>query len=122
MITSINLLALNERINEDVNVFEQKSISSLALNKTYIIKKMLMLNTRFGTSILVNLFDKDTYTTFKTFLPKRVVELLNADVIEEVNSSGGKYTLVYLGQSSPIYVGAKSRSLIKFETIDGVLN
>lgn len=117
MITNDNLLALNERINEDVEVLEKKPISSLILNKAYVIKKMFMLNTRFGKSILVNLFNTDTNTTFKSFLPKRIAELLNVDLIEEVNSSDGKYALIYLGQSPSLYVGAKSRSLIKFEII-----
>lgn len=117
MATNINLLTLNERIIEDTEVLEQKPISSLTLNKVYVIKKMLMLNTRFGKSVLVNLLDEGTNTTFKSFLPKRVAELLNVSLIEEINASDGKYALIYLGQSSPMYVGAKSRSLIKFEVI-----
>lgn len=117
MATNINLLTLNERINENIEILEQKSISSLILNKAYVIKKMLVFNTRFGKTILVNLFDEITNTTFKSFLPKRITELLNAFFIEEINSSDGKYALIYLGQSSPMYVGAKPRTLIKFELV-----
>ena len=122
MATNINLLTLNDRINENVEILEQKSISALILNKVYVIKKMLVLNTRFGKSILVHLFDENTNTTFKSFLPKRITELLNAFFIEEINSSDGKYALIYLGQSSPMYVGAKPRSLIKFELVTKLEN
>ena len=117
MATNIDLLTLNKLINESTEVLEQKSISSLISNKVYVIKKMVVLNTRFGKSILVNLFDESTNTTFKSFLPKRITELLNAFFIEEINSSDGKYGLIYLGQSSPIYIGSKPRSLIKFELV-----
>lgn len=112
-ISELDLLALNAMINESTDVLEQKPISSLIINKAYIIKKMSMINTRFGKSIIVNLFEESTITTFKSFLPKRVVEHISEDLIEKINLSGGKYTLTYLGQRPPMYVGAKSSAMIR---------
>lgn len=113
-ISELDLLALNAIINESTEALEQRSISSLIVNKAYIIKKISVVNTRFGKSIAINLFEESTVTTFKSFLPKRVVEVINEDIINKINSSGGKYTLTYLGQRPPMYIGAKSSAIIQF--------
>lgn len=113
-ISEVDLLALNELINQDMQVLEQRSISALILNKPYIIKKISLVNTRFGKSIIVTLFEESSITTFKSFLPKRFVEIICENTIDKINSSNGKVTLTYLGQSSPAYPGAKSSPLISF--------
>lgn len=114
-ISEIDLLALNELINQDSQVLEHKPISSLTINKSYIIKKMLPVNTRFGKSIVMHLFEESTITTFKSFLPKRVVDNLSEDIIDQINSSNGKYTFTYLGQRVPAYVGAMPSSIVRFD-------
>lgn len=117
-VSNITLAKLNDIINQDMEILEKKAISSLIVNKPYIIKQLLMLSTRFGKAILVTLFDENANTTFKSFLPKRVTEYLNEETINKMNLSDSRYALTYLGQSSPMFPGAKTRSLIKFELID----
>ena len=75
---------------------------------------MSVINTRFGKSIVVNLLEESTIATFKSFLPKRVVDLISEDIISKINSSNGKYTLTYLGLRPPMYVGAKPGVMVRF--------
>lgn len=117
-VSKINLTSINNNIVQNDEILEKRSISSLTLFKAYIIKKLLMLNTRFGKTVSATLFDASVNTTFKSFLPKRVTDQLTEDIINEINVSNGKYTLTYTGQSLPIYAGAKTRSLIKFDIME----
>lgn len=112
---SNTLAELNKIINQDMEIIQQRAISSLILNKAYIIKNLVIVNTRFGKSALVTLFDESENSSFKSFLPKRITEHLTENIIKEINSSDTKYTLTYLGQSPPFYSGARTRSLLKFD-------
>lgn len=109
----IELSILNNMINNDVNL-ELKPFSSLTINKEYRIKNLSVLNTRYGKAILGHLCDENENIIFKTFLPKRVIEYLKADLLEKINSANTKYTLTYLGQG-PSSSGARSKSLVKFD-------
>lgn len=115
--THINLAIINENINSNHDVFECKSLTSLIINKPYIIKKMCVLNSRYGRCILTILLDSNLNNTFKTFLPERVLETLTDNIIATINASQGKYTLTYEGQSIPLATGRRPKSLIKFDTI-----
>lgn len=114
-VSKSELYELNEMINRNV-CLEQKSISSLVINKGYLIKKMFVLDTRYGKAILAHLFDDGENKTFKSFLPKRVTDHLKIDLINKMNSSDAKYTLTYMGQSIPNSCG-KAGSLIKFDIV-----
>lgn len=108
---------LNNISSKSVENIEQRLLSSLVVNKLYIIKKISVFNTRFGKSALIYLFDSNANTTFKSFLPKRVVECLTTDILDKINLSHNEYTLTYLGQSSHFFDGAKTRPLVRFDCI-----
>lgn len=118
MASNITLSQLNSIINQDVEILEQKPVSSLSINQAYIIKNISVLKTKFGRALLVTLFDESANTTFRSFLPKRVTEHLQDDLVDKINLSGSKYTVTYLGQSLPVFKGAKSKSLLKFDIIE----
>lgn len=117
MATAIDLAKINDMINGDEGVYELKPLSSLIVNKPYIIEKLRVVNTRFGMSLLAILFDIENNVTFKSFLPQRVVKILSKDVIDNISSSHGQYTLTYLGKSSPTSPGIKPKSLLKIDAI-----
>lgn len=114
---SIDLEGINENINSNIVEYEKKSLTSLIINKPYVVRHMQVLNTRFGQCILAILQDNVENITFKTFLPSRFIKTLSADVINKINCSEGKYGLVYLGQSNPPSSGIKPRSLIRFDVV-----
>ena len=107
---------INEIINSEVKIFETKSISTLIVGRSYVIESMCISTTRFGKAIMVLLFDDIAKETFKSWLPKRVVEQFKEDIVTGINSSPGKYSLTYLGQT-PL-PGSKSRSMISFNLIE----
>lgn len=109
------LADLNKVSSQGAEILELRSISSLNVNKAYIIKRMSVFKTRFGKSCLVHLFDEGENINFKSFIPKRIAECISDDIVEKINSSPDGYTLSYLGQSAPIFEGAKTSSLIKFD-------
>lgn len=112
---NIDLEKLNEVINRGgVECLEQRSISLLPINEIYNIKKLIVLNTRFGKAIMAVLQDTKTNSCFKTFLPKRVNTVLTDDIVNEINLSEDRYTLSSSGQSTVNITGAKPRCLIKF--------
>lgn len=112
------LTELNNLINREMEIVEQRPLSSLTVDKCYIIKKLMVINSRFGKVVLAHLYDESSNTVFKSYLPKRVTEYLNGDIVDKINSSEQiKYTLTYLGQNTPAFVGGKPRSLIKFDLL-----
>lgn len=111
------LSELNNLINREMESVEQRRLSSVTVDKPYVIKKLTVVNSRFGKVILAHLFDDSSNTTFKSYLPKRVTEYLDVGIMDKINSSDLKYTLTYLGQDQPSFVGGKSRALVKFGLI-----
>lgn len=117
-VSEINLASINENINNShYDVYECKPLTTLTINKPYTIKKMQVLNSRYGRCLLAILLDTNLNSTFKTFLPERVLETLTDDIIAKINCSQGKYTLAYEGQSIPLAMGRKPKSLIKFDIV-----
>ena len=111
------LSKINNMLNNDLEFSERRKISALTVGKIYIIKKMILMITRFGKTILVHLHDETHNVTFETFLPKRVAETVPEGFIETMNQSESKYTLAYLGQSSQAYFG-NTRSLLTFGCLE----
>lgn len=105
---------INNNINGEFNDIARKSISSLEINTSYLIKKLSLVNTRYGKCILAVLFDQKNNLDFKCFLPKRVTEHMPEDILDKMNSSWEEYTLTYIGQSEPAFKDAKCKALIKF--------
>jgi hypothetical protein len=113
------LIEINNMINKDVELIERKKFSNLIVGRMYIIKKIVFMTTRFGPAIVVTLFDSLDNVTFQTFLPKRVVETLSEDMVKTMNSSpDDKYTLTYLGQSTTVYSGGKTKALLNFGILE----
>ena len=113
----IDLFALNEKINQDGENLERRAFSTLTIKRSYFIKKLMPLNSRFGKCVLAILYEEPGSVPFKTFLPRRVTEFLSADLIAKINSADAKYTVAYLGQSSPSAATTRSRALIKFDVV-----
>jgi hypothetical protein len=109
------LLQINGMINKEYEILEQKKFTTLTVGMSYPIKNIKFLPTRFGKAIVATLYDSVNNVTFKTFLPKRVVETLTEYHIDAMNNSDGKYTVIYLGQS-PNQIGGvdKSKALLNF--------
>ncbi|MVN24209.1 hypothetical protein GO639_03340 [Staphylococcus aureus] len=117
-VSKVDLNKINNLIVQEVEILEQKALSSLPIDEVYIIKNMSTYSTRFGKSILLTLQDVSNDKLFKTWLPKRISLQFSDDDISCINSSGGKYTMVYLGQSQQSFAGMKTRSLVKFNMIE----
>lgn len=108
------LTEINDNINK-INLLERKKVSSLTVGEIYIIHKIVPLTTRFGKTLLITLCDKTASAApFQSFLPKRVADNLSDETIEIMNKSEGGYTLTYLGQSAPVFLGGGSRAIINF--------
>lgn len=109
---------INDLLSKDVAFVERRKITELTVGKVYKIQKMISMVTRFGKTILVTLYDKTHNVTFEIFLPKRAAENLSDDIVDIMNTSGGKYTLCYLGQSSHVFSGNNTRTLLKFDCFE----
>ena len=109
---------INSMLSKNGDMVDQKKIIDLTVGEVYIIKKMVSMTTRFGKSIVVRLYDKTHDATFECFLPKRVVEMLPDGTVDIMNTSEDKYTLTYLGQSSHVFSGGKTRALLNFGTVE----
>lgn len=105
---------INSMLNQDVEIVERRAITSLTIGEAYVIKKIILMSTRFGKAILVTLYDKTHNETFQSFLPKRITETLAEETIETLNKLDDKYTLIYLGQSSKVFSGGNSRAILNF--------
>lgn len=113
-ISKQSLGEINNMINKNVEFLERRKLSALTVGQTYMLKKIIFITTRYGKSIVVTLYDPTHDVTFETFLPKRVAETLTDDTVESMNKSNDKYTLTYLGQSSPVSSGGNTRALFNF--------
>lgn len=109
---------INNLLNKEIEFAERRKITSLRVGEAYIIKKMASLTTRFGKAILVTLYDQTLNEAFESFLPKRVVETLAEDTVETMNKSEGKFTLTYLGQSSHVFSGGVTKTLLNFGMLE----
>ena len=122
-ISGETLAEINNMINKDVEFRERRKFTTLTVGKIYGIRKMTFMTTRFGRTIVVTLYDPTDGAMFDTFLPKRVVEMLTADIFETMSKSCDKYTLTYLGQSSNILGGGggggNTRALFNFGCLEG---
>lgn len=118
MALSINdLNKINDAINGDENI-TQISISSLDIEKPYLIDNLSVKNARYGKCVLATLYDEKTSIQLKCFLPKRVVECLPEETLNKINSSQRKYTLIYLGQSVPACKDKKAKNLLKLGLVE----
>lgn len=109
---------INSKLNQDVEIVEQRNITSLTIGEAYVIKKMAFISTRFGKTILATLYDKTVNETFQSFLPKRVVETLSEDTIESMNKIDNKYSLTYLGQSTRVFSGGNTKAILNFGVVE----
>lgn len=105
---------INTLLSKEPEFIECRKISSLTVGNAYVIKKIVYINTRFGKTILVTLYDESNDKLFQSFLPKRVVETMSEKNVENMNMSEGKYTLTYMGQSLQTFSGGKTRTLLSF--------
>lgn len=80
-------------------IFETKWISKLIMERLSLIESISISTKRTGKHKLVPLCDGIARETFKSWLSKRVVEKWNATIGNRINSSLGKYSLTYLGQT-----------------------
>jgi hypothetical protein len=112
-----SLSEINIMLNKDVEFLERRKFSTLTVDEIYFIKKIIIMTTRYGKAILARLHDKTNNVTFETFLPKHVLETLSEYTIEIMNKSD-KYTLTYLGHSSQVFSGGKTRKLLNFGSLE----
>lgn len=117
-ISQQTLADINNMINKDVEFIERRKLSALTVGEPYMLKKISLITTRYGKSIVVTLYDRTHDVTFETFLPKRVTETLSEDIVESMGKLSDKYTLTYLGQSPHVYSGGNTRALINFGFVE----
>nr|XP_023030441.1 uncharacterized protein LOC111518269 [Leptinotarsa decemlineata] len=86
-VSKVYLQKINVNIQE-VEVLEQRVLSSLPINEAYVIRNMTLFSTRFGKSILLTLEDvRNNNKLFKTWLPKQISMQFSDDDITCINSS-----------------------------------
>jgi hypothetical protein len=108
---------LNSDISKVGNPVPRKPFSNLDIGRMYIIKNISIKKSIYGNCILATLFDEQNLT-FNTYLPRRCVDLFPEDLLETINKGDGKYAITYLGQSDPLFQGAKTRSLLRFDIVN----
>ena len=106
---------INDGFNKAREQLERKPFSSLDIGKQYILKKIQFVNSRFGKTVFTTLLDEENNKMFTSFLPKRCVEFISEETVEAMNNSNECYKIIYLGQSEPEYMGAKTRSLLRID-------
>lgn len=115
-ISQQNLTEINNLINRDVEFVKARKFSTLTVGKIYLIKKINIVPTRYGKSVVVTLYDRTHDSTFHSFLPKHVVETLTDEVVQSMNND--RYTLTYLGKSSQVSYNGNSRSQLNFGVLE----
>lgn len=118
IISKAELEILNETINKEEEIYDQVSISSLLVNHAYLIKKLNMFTTKYGKAVLVVFFDDVNNVTLKSWLPKKISELLSDEFVKKLSLYDSKYTITYVGQSIPLFKDSKTYSLIRFDIIE----
>lgn len=107
---------LNKLLGEWGTALDQRELKSLVVGQHYIIKAIIVKDTRYGKCLLVHLIDRSSLELFQCWLPRRIFELMPTEVINTINNSAaGQYALTYLGEK-PCF-GSCTRSHVRFEFV-----
>lgn len=106
---------LNKLLGEWPALLDQRELRSLVRDQIYVIKAIIVKDTRYGKCLLTHLIDRNSLELFQCWLPKRITNLVSDEIITTINASEGQYALIYLGEI-PCF-GAKTRSHIRFDLV-----